>query len=71
LTGRSGLTSTRHGKHYSVCRDTVVKRAETRRNKKGAAESAAPSSLSFAGDQVCWIAESSQLLPRGRTKVHT
>src|SRR4030081_3639057 len=22
-------------------------------------------------DQVCWIAESSQLLPRGRRKVHT
>src|SRR5215212_4956170 len=25
----------------------------------------------FAGDQVCWIAESSQLEPRGRTNVHT
>src|SRR5712672_1065463 len=25
----------------------------------------------FADDQVCWIAESSQLAPRGRAKVHT
>ena len=31
----------------------------------------APCHDSHAADQVCWIAESSQLVPRGRTKVHT
>src|SRR5437879_9014821 len=64
LMSRLGLSSTRPGSYYSG--GAAPKRKRGRGLNRGAL-----CLHRFAGDQVCWIAERSQLAPRGRTKVHT
>src|SRR5664279_4769685 len=66
------LISTRRRTHYSGAL-TAKSAAAAPYTKKGAADrTAAPLYRHrFADLQVCWIADSSQLAPRGRRKVHT
>src|SRR4051795_12603175 len=46
--------------------ENVSRKAKAPRNNRGALHA-----HQFAGDQVCWIAESSQFAPRGRRNVQT
>src|SRR4051795_10845104 len=62
------LRSTRRSTQYSLRRGLRTSHAKQKapRNNRGALHG-----LQFAGDQVCWIAESSQFAPRGRRNVQT
>src|ERR1700730_6558036 len=50
---------------------TKTARPDKMKRRRGLNRGALHRDDRFADDQVCWIAESSQLAPRGRMKVHT
>ena len=67
---RLGLTSTRRDDGYSGSA-TLKRTADAAKEKAPRNQPRRLGYQPLADDQVCWIAESSQSLPRGRTKVQT